>query len=37
MAESEMYYCEKCHRTLKKEEFYSSKNLEKYPNEGKFP
>jgi len=30
-------YCEKCHRTLNKKEFYRSHNLEKYPNEGIFP
>ena len=33
MAES--YYCEKCKRTMKGTEFYSSNNLEKYPNDGK--
>ena len=32
---SESYYCEKCHKTLKATEFYTSKNLEKYPDEGK--
>lgn len=31
------YYCEKCNRTLNATEFYKSNNLEKYPNEGKFP
>ena len=35
MADS--YYCEKCKRTMNAGEFYSSNNLEKYPNEGKFP
>lgn len=30
-----MYYCEKCNRTMGESEFYSSNNLEKYPNEGK--
>ena len=35
MADS--YYCEKCKRTMSAGEFYSSNNLEKYPNEGKFP
>ena len=30
-------YCEKCKRTMSAGEFYSSNNLEKYPNEGKFP
>lgn len=29
------YYCEKCNRTKAAEEFYSSNNLEKYPNDGK--
>lgn len=31
------YYCEKCNRTMNDTEFYSSNNLEKYPNDGKFP
>ena len=31
------YYCEKCNRTLRGGEFYSSNNLIKYPNDGKFP
>lgn len=30
------YYCEKCNRTMSAEQFYSSNNLEKYPNDGKF-
>ena len=34
MAES--YYCEKCNRTMSAENFYTSNNLEKYPNDGKF-
>ena len=29
------YYCEKCKRTMAGEQFYSSNNLEKYPNDGK--
>lgn len=33
---TEQYYCEKCNRTMGAEQFYSSNNLEKYPNEGKF-
>lgn len=33
----QMYYCEKCNRTMSGEQFYSSNNLEKYPNEGKLP
>lgn len=35
--ESKQYYCEKCNRTMGAEQFYSSNNLEKYPNDGKFP
>ena len=31
------YYCEKCNKTMGPEQFYSSNNLEKYPNDGKFP
>ena len=34
--ETKQYYCEKCNRTMGAEQFYSSNNLEKYPNEGKF-
>ena len=29
------YYCEKCNRTMAAEQFYTSNNLEKYPNDGK--
>ena len=29
------YYCEKCNKTLSEDNFYTSKNLEKYPNDGK--
>ena len=35
MSEKKMYYCEKCKRTMGENEFYSSNNLEKYPNDGK--
>lgn len=35
MADS--YYCEKCNRTMREEEFYTSHNLEKYPKNGKLP
>lgn len=28
-------YCEKCHRTMDESNFYTSNNLEKYPNAGK--
>lgn len=31
------YYCEKCNRTMAADSFYVSNNLEKYPNDGKFP
>ena len=31
----DMYYCEKCGRTLAAEQFYTSNNLTKYPNDGK--
>lgn len=34
---NKQYYCEKCNRLLGANEFYKSNNLEKYPNEGKFP
>lgn len=33
---AETYYCEKCNRTMNGTEFYSSNNLKKYPNDGKF-
>ena len=29
------YYCSKCNRTMGAEQFYTSNNLEKYPNDGK--
>ena len=29
------YYCEKCNRTMNAESFYTSNNLEKYPQDGK--
>ena len=29
------YYCEKCGRTMDENQFYTSYNLEKYPNDGK--
>ena len=34
---TKQYYCEKCGRTMAVEQFYTSNNLEKYPNDGKFP
>ena len=37
MASEQTYYCEKCNRTMSGDSFYSSNNLEKYPNDGKFP
>lgn len=35
--EKKLYYCEKCGKTMAENQFYSSNNLEKYPNDGKFP
>ena len=35
MAIEKVYYCEKCNKTMGGDQFYSSNNLEKYPNEGK--
>jgi len=32
-----LYYCEKCNRTMSEDSFYTSNNLEKYPNDGKLP
>lgn len=29
------YYCEKCNRTMSADQFYTSNNLTKYPNDGK--
>ena len=29
------FYCEKCNKTMNGDQFYSSNNLEKYPNDGK--
>lgn len=34
---NDSYLCEKCNRVKKGSEFYSSHNLEKYPNDGKMP
>lgn len=31
------YYCEKCRKTMGQDQFYTSNNLEKYPNDGKLP
>lgn len=31
------YYCERCNHTMRGDEFYSSNNLIKYPNDGKLP
>ena len=33
--EDKRYYCEKCNKTMRADKFYTSNNLEKYPNEGK--
>lgn len=30
-----LYYCEKCGRTMTGDQFYTSNNLKKYPNDGK--
>lgn len=30
-----LYYCEKCGRTMTGDQFYTSNDLKKYPNEGK--
>lgn len=35
MDEFKTYYCEKCNRTMGEDQFYSSNNLVKYPNDGK--
>ena len=32
MAEEKLYYCEKCRKAMKRENFYASKNTEKYPD-----
>ena len=37
MASEQTYYCRKCNKTMGAEQFYSSNNLEKYPNDGKLP
>lgn len=37
MPDDKQYYCEKCNRTMSGDNFYASNNLEKYPNDGKFP
>ena len=37
MNENKQYFCEKCNRTMGGDQFYSSNNLIKYPNDGKFP
>ena len=34
---NDLIFCEKCHKTLKRSEFYLSNNLEKYPNGGTIP
>jgi hypothetical protein len=32
VVEQDSYFCDKCHKTLRADEFYGSNNLEKYPN-----
>lgn len=34
---NDLIYCQKCHKTLKRGEFYQSNNLEKYPDGGTIP
>ena len=34
--DDKQYYCKKCNKTMSGTQFYSSNNLEKYPNDGKF-
>ena len=34
---NKVYYCERCNRTMGADQFYTSNNLEKYPNDGKLP
>lgn len=36
MADKMKYFCKKCKKTMDGTEFYTSNNLEKYPNNGKF-
>ena len=36
LGDEKTYYCKKCNRTMSADQFYSSNNLEKYPNDGKF-
>ena len=35
--DKKVYYCERCNRTMGADQFYTSNNLEKYPNDGKLP
>lgn len=35
MALAKQYFCDKCHKSMDATQFYSSNNLEKYPNDGK--
>ena len=37
VSKKDLIYCEKCHKTLKRGEFYLSNNLDKYPNGGTIP
>ena len=32
-----VYYCEKCGKTMAEDQFYTSNNLDKYPDDGKLP
>ena len=37
ISKKDLIYCEKCHKTLKRSEFYQSNNLDKYPDGGTIP
>lgn len=37
MEQTKYYYCQKCGKTLSANNFYTSNNLEKFPNDGKLP
>ncbi len=37
ISKKDLIYCEKCHKTLKRGEFYQSNNLDKYPDGGTIP
>ena len=37
MEEKKLYYCKKCNKTMGADQFYTSNDLEKYPEDGKLP